>query len=481
MTSGISRRDLLHAAVPLGAAAVAFSLSGCGPEVSEPTDTRTVPGGAGDDSTETAAAGVPGGPGAAPVVIVGAGIAGLSAARALADAGRSVVVLEATSHIGGRTRTDRSTGVPFDLGASWIHGTEGNPLTELAARAGAPAVELDFADVASYDEDGSSWDDDEFVDAEADFDAVLAEVLATGDRGRSVADVLDELRPSWRDDRLLGFFLASYLVFDTGDLDRLSSALFDEGDEFGGPEVVITDGYDRIAGLLADGLDVRLGTPVRRIAAAADRVVVEAGEAELEASAVVVAVPLGVLQAGSIEFDPPLPAETLTAIGAIGFNAVEKFLVVFDEVFWDERDFLVVTSDEPQRFGWFLNVDALVPGTPALMTFAYADDAREIAGRADDEVVELVMERLRSAYGEQIPTPLQMRRSNWTNDQYTRGGYSFTSVDTRMEHFDAVARPHGRVHFAGEHTHRDHFSTAHGAYLSGRRAAEEVLSGDDTG
>src|SRR5689334_20173394 len=66
------------------------------------------------------------------VVIIGAGFSGLAAARKLADDGLRVTVLEARDRIGGRTRTDTSLGVPIDIGASWIHGTEDNPLTKLA-------------------------------------------------------------------------------------------------------------------------------------------------------------------------------------------------------------------------------------------------------------------------------------------------------------------------------------------------------------
>src|SRR5436190_21972853 len=62
------------------------------------------------------------------VVVVGAGVAGLGAARALRDFGVPVVVVEARDRVGGRVWTDRGG----DLGAHWIRGTEGKPVTRLA-------------------------------------------------------------------------------------------------------------------------------------------------------------------------------------------------------------------------------------------------------------------------------------------------------------------------------------------------------------
>ncbi|HNL07866.1 MAG TPA: FAD-dependent oxidoreductase, partial [Chitinophagales bacterium] len=64
------------------------------------------------------------------VIVVGAGISGLAAAKKLQDNGFTVTVLEAQEKVGGRLRTNRSLGIAFDEGASWIHGTDGNPITD---------------------------------------------------------------------------------------------------------------------------------------------------------------------------------------------------------------------------------------------------------------------------------------------------------------------------------------------------------------
>ena len=66
------------------------------------------------------------------IVIVGAGISGLSAANYLNQQGVSPIILEAQPQIGGRIKTNRSLGLAFDEGASWIHRSLGNPITDLA-------------------------------------------------------------------------------------------------------------------------------------------------------------------------------------------------------------------------------------------------------------------------------------------------------------------------------------------------------------
>ena len=75
------------------------------------------------------------------VIVVGAGMAGLVAARLLHDSGFSVTVLEARARLGGRTWTNDSLGAPLDLGGSWIHGVDGNPLALWCDKLGVALVE----------------------------------------------------------------------------------------------------------------------------------------------------------------------------------------------------------------------------------------------------------------------------------------------------------------------------------------------------
>jgi phytoene dehydrogenase-like protein len=149
----------------------------------------------------------------ADVVVVGAGVAGLAAARALALGGQRVVVLEARDRIGGRTWTDSSLGVPVDLGASWIHGVDGNPLWALAPRFGVEAVEFtvgsfqfDGRPIAWHDPSGAALSEasaSSFVadlhTVDAALDAVVAHAPPPSTYAAAVDTVLRSLR--WQGDR----------------------------------------------------------------------------------------------------------------------------------------------------------------------------------------------------------------------------------------------------------------------------------------
>lgn len=83
------------------------------------------------------------------VAIIGAGAAGIAAARALAGAGARVIVLEARGRPGGRIVTDSQTlGLPFDVGASYIHNAPINPITALAAQQGVTVIPSDRESLA---------------------------------------------------------------------------------------------------------------------------------------------------------------------------------------------------------------------------------------------------------------------------------------------------------------------------------------------
>jgi phytoene dehydrogenase-like protein len=135
------------------------------------------------------------------IIVVGAGIAGIAAARMLADSGYDVTVLEARSVLGGRIRTDDTLGVPVDLGASFIHGTRGNPLVELANRFNLETYNTEQDGVFYANRQGRFFSRRALSTASREFETLLQRLVSLQDDlddDRSIQSVVVELLRSVR-------------------------------------------------------------------------------------------------------------------------------------------------------------------------------------------------------------------------------------------------------------------------------------------
>lgn len=411
------------------------------------------------------------------IIIIGAGISGLAAAKKLKEKGFNVIVLEAQDKVGGRLRSNRSLGVAFDEGASWIHGIDGNPITTLAQEAGMNTFETVDANRISYDIGGVVRSAATYDTAEDELATILNTMMNSGDANQSFETIFTNLHPAKANDRLWKFFLSTYITFDTGDLNKLSSTLYDEGEEFGGEEHIATNGYDTIPNYLAKNLNIQLNQRVSKIDYSNTKIQVTHNGTTSEADYAIVSVPLGVLKANKIQFVPNLPSTKQNAIQKVGMSCVNKFLLTWDTAFWDDVQYISYTPEVRDKFNYFVNVKKFHPSVNALMTFAYADYARQTEAMTDAQVIDEIMTHLKDVYGNSIPNPTNMLRTKWQSNENAFGAYSYTAVGTEMQHFDDLAEEiNDKVFFAGEHTNIDYFSTAHGAYLSGIREADKIIA-----
>jgi monoamine oxidase len=415
------------------------------------------------------------------VVVVGAGIAGLSAAVTLAEAGAEVIVLEARDRVGGRIFTDRSLGVPVEHGANFIHGFNGNPVADLSTEARTTPFFVDQEQWELFEVGGGQPEDfeiDDVFDDLAEIDDKAAEE-ADGKADVSLLAMIELLDPA-----LLQEPIGNWGLTDTYEgelaapLAAISALHFDAGDVFDGPDAVLREGYDSLPKFLADGLDLRLNEPVRRIVHTPAGVTVETEKGTLTADHCIVTVPLGVLKAGVIAFDPPLPQTQQKAIAAIGFGRLAKVSVAFDRAFWPEdAHFLGYAGTTRGRFADMLNLMP-IQDAPVLTLVASGDYVQTVEAMDEAALKADVTAVLRDMFGASVPEPRAIARHVWSSDPYARGAYSFPAVGAEPALHEALAAPAGlRLWLAGEHTSVDHFGTVHGALLSGERAAEAVLAG----
>lgn len=418
------------------------------------------------------------------VIIVGAGIAGLRAAQILQQNGRRVLLLEARNRTGGRVWTDDYNGLPLELGASWIHGTGGNPIAAIANQLSAALISTNYDDMQRFDASGEplSTDLDRRVEELLERYVGLARKYAENqDRDLSLQTALESvLRTSplsAQDLRLLNYAINTTFEHEyAGDASRLSAWYFDEQEEFDDDDVIFKHGYRMIIDFLAQNLEIRLNHAAQQVTYDNSGVTIKTAQGIWRAQAALMTVPLGVLQRGSITFEPPLPAAKQQALGRIAMGLLNKCYLVFPEVFWDDATLLGYVGDRKGEWAEWLNLDALL-GAPILLGFNAGEYAHRLETQSDSQIVEMAMQTLRQIYGKSIPDPLHYRITRWGADPFSFGSYSFLAVGATPDDYDTLAQPMGkRLFFAGEHTQRDYPSTVHGAYLSGERAAHEILS-----
>jgi monoamine oxidase len=413
------------------------------------------------------------------VAVIGAGMAGLACARRLATAGCETVVLEARDRIGGRILTDRRwNDLPVDLGASWIHGVSGNPVTALAREAGARRVATDDDASVAHDSRGRV----------VDIDADTARMERLIEEAREAVEDFDEdvslkaaveAHPRYRrlDERgrmLLDHVVdAQFQLEYAGDWSELSAWSLDEDSGFGGADALLPDGYDAVPAFLARGLDIRLGAVVEAISLAGPKASVRLADGQVVwADHVVVTVPLGILKEGRIAFEPTLPAGHREAIEKLGFGVLEKTCLRFEKPFWPrDVDWIEFFSGRRGEWTEWLSLTRAT-GTPLLVAFNAGAYGRALGSLDDAAVADAALDALRAMFGSGVPAPTGAIVTRWAADPFARGAYSFNAVGSDGATRRALAEPvDGRLFFAGEATSAEYFATTHGAYLSGLAAA----------
>lgn len=411
------------------------------------------------------------------VIVVGAGISGLAAAEKLTSEGIEVIVLEAQDRVGGRLRTDRSLGIPFDEGASWIHGPKGNPITELAKKSNINTFLTDDNSLEIYDKKGEKYDIQKSDRKYYDYLSALGKVEDESNAEESFEQIFRIEYPQKLEEDLWKYMLSAYLEFDVGaDISKLSSGYFYDDEEFYGEDVIVTNGYDLIPNALAKGLDIRLNEKVTGIDYSGDKVKIKSSGGNFETERVIITVPLGVLKKNIISFDPPLPKKKKLAIDALEMGSVNKFMLVWDTVFWNpDIQYVGYTPEEKGKFNYLMNCSKFINAN-ALMTFSFGDYSKTTELMSDAMITEEIMKHLKVIYGEGIPEPTSMLRTKWNNNQYTFGSYSYPGITAKSKAYDRLAKNiDKKIFFAGEHTISDYRATVHGAYLSGIREAENIL------
>jgi len=420
------------------------------------------------------------------VAVVGAGVAGLAAAGELHRAGFRVAVFEARDRIGGRifTPRDERVPVPIELGAEFIHGE-------------APETQriLDDARLVACEIAGEHWraargrlrpagrslEGIDRVMKRIDRrgpDQSFADFLAKRPGGRSLA----------RDRTAAREFVQGFHAADLDEIGILSIA--PEEDEEATDSALhsgrVVQGYDAVPGFLARGLEgsIHLGTRV----AAIDW---EPGLAELtlqdgsgrtsrvEAGAVVVTLPLGVLQAatnlpGSCTFRPEPPGLRKT-LDLLAMGSVMRLVVWFRELPWQAPLSFLHLGGGPFNVWW----SAYPFRVPLAVAWSGGPPSLAFTGKEPAEVAAAAFRALAEQTGisrRRIASRVEgFWLHDWNGDPFSRGAYSYARVGGSHAAKTLSKPVSGTLFFAGEATDAEgRTGTVEGAIATGLRAAKQI-------
>jgi monoamine oxidase len=408
------------------------------------------------------------------VLVIGAGCAGIAAARDLAARGRSCVVLEGAPRVGGRAYTESaSLGLPFDHGASWLHQADDNPLTPLARGLGLALLDHDTLRDRRLFTQGrfaTTAERADFAAAEHAFWTTIESAAADGTPDRPA----DQAAPrGGRWDATIAHWEGAQIC--AAELHRMS--LHDlAATALDGPNLILREGIGGLVARLAEGLPVRLDARVDRLRWGARGVVAEGGFGAVAARAAIITVSTGVLAAGGIAFDPPLPPTMQQAIADLPMGLLTKVAFRADDPaapdlppFASVRRAVEAPGDRPMSFLSRLFHDPLLIGFcggARAWEMLHGAPAMEAAARG--EVAAIFGTRAAAALGRATVT-------RWSENPLFRGAYSHAVPGAQVAR-RVLGTPlaDGRLCFAGEACHPRFAATVAGAWLSGIEAARAV-------
>ncbi|HET9903952.1 MAG TPA: NAD(P)/FAD-dependent oxidoreductase [Xanthobacteraceae bacterium] len=404
------------------------------------------------------------------VIVVGAGLAGIAAARRIAEGGRRVTVLEASDRIGGRCITDTATfGLPCDTGAHWLYRADIDPLVKLGRSAGLDIYDASLRQRLRIGQRFARENEVEiFYAALVKANRAFGDMTRTG-RDLAASQTLPRDLGEWR--ATIEFALGP--LYCGRSLDKVSAFDLARAAERDSP-AFCRQGCGALAMKLAEGVDVKLSTPVRRIATYRGLAYVESGKGTLRARAAIVTAPLPVLAAEKIRFDPHLPKSHADALAKLGMGHYERVAVELEgNPLGLEADAFVLEKAEEARSAALL---ANVGGSKISFVELPGETGEALARQGPAAMQAYALDWLAKLFGSDVKRSARRGlATQWSKAPWTLGAFATASPGAAGARVTLMEPVRDRVYFAGEAVHETLWGTMAGAWESGDRAGRAVL------
>nr|XP_039255566.1 spermine oxidase-like [Styela clava] len=474
------------------------------------------------------------------VVIIGAGVSGLSAARVLFENGQSdVTILEATDRIGGRIFTTEFKGHMYERGAQWIHGAEGNPVYEYlhedtnleVERWGrySPAKDSKFQYYSGRPLTPAItdlfWNSSGLVDYIGLEIERLIESVGKSEEEVANLPLGNLARKMWRKkffkhynklgltreeiNPVLMNKFGLLEITDGGHPNIVNCLAWYQYEEYGDNDVKVLDGYMSLPTKLSENIPksaIKLNSKVQSIQwnkenenRVAITYVNQFNKTEvIHADMVLVTVSVGCLKKyHKTLFDPTLPENKQAALKKIGFGAINKMFLFYEEPFWgpekfseryllwDSYDELTDTIPEDEfsiKNHWCRGVYKITSyKTNFLMLWITKMTSNRIRNIPESQLKLTVTNLLRRFLNNpKLSGPDDIITTEWQRDKNFLGTYSYPTIGQMSSHQKKVREPlyvdeTPRVFFAGEALSVNRYSTVDGAFSTGKSEGERIL------
>ncbi|KXJ91121.1 hypothetical protein Micbo1qcDRAFT_188991 [Microdochium bolleyi] len=468
------------------------------------------------------------------VGIIGAGLAGLRCADVLIQHGFEVTILEGRNRLGGRVHQERMpAGYLVDAGPNWIHGTNDNPILDIAKQTNTLFGSWDTSTFV-FDDSGEAVP---LSNAEA-YSTMMWNIIEAAFKHSNqncasispseslwdffqleVVKRIPETTPNFQRERELVFQIAeSWGAFVGNHVFGQSLKYFWLEECIEGENLFCAGTYKEILSSIAKPAvthaDIKLSTVVRHVNltdGSGGPLTVETKDTTFEFDEVVCTAPLGWLKKNKDDvFSPPLPSALSQSIDHIGYGCLEKVYISFRTAFWangDDKNHRVegfcqwlrpkyAPDTNPKQWNQeTVELACLAPGAahPTLLFYIYGDQSRHLTS----QIAKLGSKDKQQAYLYEWFKPYYSRlqqydeqsadcertgfyATNWLGDELAGNG-SYSNFQVGLENGDKDIEtmregcPDRGLWLAGEHTAPFvALGTATGAYWSGESVGKRI-------
>lgn len=414
-------------------------------------------------------------------VIVGSGLAGLAAGFKLKNAGWDVTILEARDRIGGRVFSHqfKNTALICELGGEWV-GESHERLKALCHDFNIPLQRHQFDDYLLQDGRVSRPNEWGFSPrAKAAFEKLIKAYDKFTPLQKTRLDrydwwtYLEKIGFSQDDLRLRDLMDSTDFGETIRDVSAFAAlAEYAESSPKNEMDYKMTGGNSRLPEEFAKrigGENIRLNSSVIEINQSRGVVTVKTANDVLKTDAVICTAPVASLR--KIKFNPPLPPIQAGALEQLSYARIIKNSILFDNRFWNAENFSLV-SDTTSHYYFHSTQDQ--PGRQGILTaYAVGEKADVLASQSDARRMNVVTRDLIDL----DPNAPQLARGivsyAWQRDEYSEGAYALYRPGQWFGIRPILARPHGKVLFAGEHL-ADWQGFMEGAIETGEAAAANL-------